>query len=695
MMAGNHYRLIIKSLARYGIAIGVVLVAFVLRRELMKLVGGPLPPYITFYPTVMFVAVLAGLDAGILATVTAAFCTAYLILPHPGHLFITNLSDAAGLLLFVGMGVLMSGVAELYRRSRQKMTNYEKELERRQAAKEIRFKDELLVMTGEMAHVGGWELDAVTLDGRWTDEFARIHDLDPLKATNIKAGISLYSHDSQEKINHALKEAIILGKPYDLELEMQTPKGVHKVVRARGLPITENDKVVKVRGMIQDITERRHAEIIKSIRLAVSSLLSRASEIEATLVDILKVVCKEAGWVCGELWWMDTNRMMFDCLECWCQSGNEGLDQFRSATKNIVFTQNEGLPGRAFIERQTVWVGKLSVNQEFLRHDLSVVAGLNSAMAVPIICDSDVVAVIIFYSASERPQEDDLLTALMDIGRQTGQFISRRRMEAALEEERASLAVRVDERTAALRAAIRQAESANKAKSDFLASMSHELRTPLNSIIGFSDIMLGGMAGPLNNDDQKEFLKDIYESGQHLLSLINDILDLSKVEAGKMDLEETKISIETLLKNTMDLFKEKTFKHGIALVRDIGISAEEDVFRGDARKIKQVLFNLVSNAVKFTPDSGKISIGVRKVQIDGSKSIEFSVADTGIGISEENQQKLFLPFQQLDNSSTRQYQGSGLGLSLCRGFVELHGGKIWVKSEEGKGSAFFFTIPVH
>lgn len=232
------------------------------------------------------------------------------------------------------------------------------------------------------------------------------------------------------------------------------------------------------------------------------------------------------------------------------------------------------------------------------------------------------------------------------------------------------------------------AEVANRAKSDFLANMSHELRTPLNSIIGFSEVLQDEIFGPLN-EKQKEYLIDILDSGQHLLSLINDILDLSKVEAGKMELSFSSFSLEHLLHESIVLIKERAFKYNIEL--SVDISADVDRMIGDQRRVKQVVFNLLSNAAKFTPDGGKIGIRARRINND----YEVAVWDTGIGIAKEDQEKLFKEFVQLEIPYAKRQQGTGLGLALTKKIVELHKGKIWVESEgKDRGSTFKFIIPI-
>jgi two-component system CheB/CheR fusion protein len=234
------------------------------------------------------------------------------------------------------------------------------------------------------------------------------------------------------------------------------------------------------------------------------------------------------------------------------------------------------------------------------------------------------------------------------------------------------------------------AEVASRVKSDFLASMSHELRTPLNSIIGFSEVLEDELLGELN-PSQREDVQYILKAGRHLLSLINDILDLAKVESGKMQLEVERVSLKGLLESMLAMHREKASRHGISI--DLQMETVADMtIEADERKLKQILLNLLSNAVKFTPDGG--SVRVMAMTLSGEKEIEISVEDTGIGIKPEDIQKLFKEFSQLDYVYDKEYGGTGLGLALTKKLVELQGGRIRVVSEFGKGSRFTFVLPV-
>ncbi|MEX2683985.1 MAG: PAS domain S-box protein [Candidatus Sigynarchaeota archaeon] len=244
----------------------------------------------------------------------------------------------------------------------------------------------------------------------------------------------------------------------------------------------------------------------------------------------------------------------------------------------------------------------------------------------------------------------------------------------------------VKESAEALRKALTEAEIASKAKSTFLANMSHELRTPLNSIIGFSELLRDLYHENLTAE-QKQYIMNIIESGEHLLSLINDVLDLSKIEAGKIEFTLAKLKTRVIMEKIVSLFQEKSKKHDIKL--SVQIENGIDFIVADETKFNQIMFNLLSNALKFTPDGGSVGIDIKSTV----KDVLISVWDTGIGIAQADFSRLFKPFEQLENPMTKKVGGTGLGLHYTKKLVELHGGTIWVESEVGKGSKFTFSIP--
>ena len=258
-------------------------------------------------------------------------------------------------------------------------------------------------------------------------------------------------------------------------------------------------------------------------------------------------------------------------------------------------------------------------------------------------------------------------------------------MAAQLGESHANLERKVDERTRDLAGANARLAVASQHKSEFLANMSHELRTPLNAIIGFSEVLLQGIFGQVN-EKQQEYLRDVVASGQHLLALINDILDLSKVEAGRIELELTTFRFSDALESGVTIMRERAARHSIAM--SAVIAGEIGMIEADERKVKQILYNLLSNAVKFTPDGGRIEVSARRE--NGGVRVE--VRDTGIGIARADQERVFDEFQQVGRERSR--EGTGLGLTLSRRFVELHGGRIWLESEAGNGSTFGFSLPL-
>jgi signal transduction histidine kinase len=331
----------------------------------------------------------------------------------------------------------------------------------------------------------------------------------------------------------------------------------------------------------------------------------------------------------------------------------------------------QGATGRAAATTEPAEIPDLLQEQELptrgIRPMLSRL-GYRSLLSVPLLLEKRIMGALTVFRREVGSFSPEVVHLLQTFAAQSALAIQNARLFREIEEKS------------------RQIEAANRHKSEFLANMSHELRTPLNAIIGFSEVLGERMFGELN-EKQAEYTEDILSSGRHLLSLINEILDLSKVEAGRMELELTTFDLPLAIDNARTFVRERATKHGINL--DVTVDERLGEFVGDERKIKQVLLNLLSNAVKFTPEGGRIGISAR--QADGS--VEISVSDTGIGISPEDQAKIFEEFRQVGGDYAHKREGTGLGLTLAKKFVELHGGRIWVESDVGKGSTFTFSLP--
>jgi two-component system, NtrC family, sensor kinase len=334
------------------------------------------------------------------------------------------------------------------------------------------------------------------------------------------------------------------------------------------------------------------------------------------------------------------------------------------------FRRGEGALGQAVERREPVQYADISDSTLYDSkvRDLLLRFGYRALLAVPLLREDQIIGALVVNRKTPgefSPETVELLTTFAT--------------QSALAIQNARLFREIEDKS-------RQLEAASHHKSEFLANMSHELRTPLNAIIGFSEVLTERMFGELN-EKQDEYLRDIYASGQHLLSLINDILDLSKIEAGRMELEVADFDLPAAIDNALMLVRERAGRRGITL----GHSVDERLgqIRGDERKVKQVLLNLLSNALKFTPEGGRIDVHA----VPRNGVAEISVADTGIGIAPEDQEAVFEEFRQV-GTADKKVEGTGLGLALSRKFIELHGGRISVESEVGKGSTFAFTLPL-
>jgi two-component system, NtrC family, sensor kinase len=399
----------------------------------------------------------------------------------------------------------------------------------------------------------------------------------------------------------------------------------------------------------------------------VSRAVSSTLDLETVLNTIVARAAQLSAANGGLIYEYNEARQEFDRIR-----GAHRLDkELGEVVRAAPIRLGEGVAGKAAALRAPVQVADVL---DELTYDVARIRtvferlGYRSLVAVPLLVEQRILGVLVVWRTEPGSFAPELVNLLQTFATQSVLAILNARLFRELEEKGGEL------------------EAASRHKSEFLADMSHELRTPLNAIIGFSEVLAEGMFGDINAK-QTEYLGDIMESGQHLLSLINDILDLSKIEAGRMELEPADVDLPSAIENALILVRERASRRGITLGRTIDEGL--GMIRADERKVKQVLLNLLSNALKFTPEGGRID--VRAGMSDDVA--EISVSDTGVGIAPEDQEAVFEEFRQVGGAE-KKAEGTGLGLALSRKFIELHGGRIWVKSQVGIGSTFTFTIPV-
>ncbi|HLF89301.1 MAG TPA: PAS domain S-box protein, partial [Anaerolineales bacterium] len=588
--------------------------------------------------------------------------------------------------------------------------------ERKRAERSMQIKDELLRMTGEMAKVGGWEFDTDTMKGTWTDEVARIHDLDPEQETNVSLGLNFYSGESRGKIENAVKDVVALAKPYDLELEMISAKGNHKWIRTIALPIVEGDKVVKVRGIFQDITERKKAEEeihrlnteleqrvkIRTAQLAQTNLdlqaeIAEREQLEVqlrqnearaqTLADVSRTLA-EARLDHQPLFEMIARRVS-ELLGDSCNLSlisrdgkwlgtialyhpdKEGLAFMKSIVDTSPYPVGQGLAGQVAKTGEPVLIPIVPLEQilqqikpEFLPYVDRY--GIASVLIVPMRARDRVIGTLgVSRDQPGRPYTPEDQTFLQDLADRAGLAVENTRLFMEAMEAR------------------EDADEANLAKSEFLSRMSHELRTPLNAILGFAQIL--GMDEMSNR--QKGSINHILRAGKHLLGLINEVLDITRIEVGKLSLSPEAVRVKDVVEETIELVEVQASRRNIQVETS---SLFSGYVKADRQRLKQVLLNLLTNAIKYNREEGKVFVDC--VTVPGER-LQIRVRDTGPGISPDRQNRLFIPFERLGAEQTN-VEGTGLGLSLSRRLVEAMGGTLNVESKPGTGSTFWIALSI-
>ncbi|WP_420479499.1 PAS domain-containing sensor histidine kinase [Brevundimonas sp. FT23028] len=508
------------------------------------------------------------------------------------------------------------------------------------AASERRFRGAV-----EAAHCGVWEWDLEAGQVTVSDYMASLMGLDRSGSLPEESVMARIHPHYREAVQHALRQAQAYGA-FEVSFPVPDEQGRARWIDARGQARGERgqDGFTSVLGVALDTTEARRAK-------------AQAQSAEGRLRDGIESVS--------------------DAFVLFDRNGRLILSNqaFQDA-----FAFEDGVVRRGAYKQDLNRIAGLAIKSE-----QPAAGGRAGAREVELVDGRWLQLVERFTSDGGSVVTAADITAIKQ--KETERQRAVERLHATIteledREEKLSLLARKYE------VAMTRAEAANQAKSEFLANMSHELRTPLNAINGFSEIMAGELFGPLGHDKYKGYAADILKSGQHLLSLINDILDMAKIEAGKLTLHYEQVSLRELIEDATRLMRGKIEEAGLKLVVE---APELPEIEADHRGLKQVILNLISNAVKFTPEGGEVRVALSRLDAD---RIRVAVTDTGIGIAPEDLARLARPFEQVEGQHSKTTQGTGLGLALTKSLIELHGGELVMESEPGQGTTVSFDLPI-
>jgi signal transduction histidine kinase/integral membrane sensor domain MASE1/ActR/RegA family two-component response regulator len=430
------------------------------------------------------------------------------------------------------------------------------------------------------------------------------------------------------------------------------------------------------------IAERETGERRRMAAARVGEILGTARDLQSATRPVIEAICTALHWQVGVVWRLDEERQHLRCTDAWTEPGLEA-SPFVKRTREIVFERGVGLPGRIWHSRQPAWIVNVVTDTNFPRADVARAANLHGAFGFPILLDDEFLGVIEFFNRTIVPPDPDLLQTMSTVGSQFGQFIGRKREEAAARQAEGER-----ERLLAREAAARSdAEAANRAKDEFLATLSHELRTPLNAIVGWTRILQEGLLDPAGTRHALE----VIERNAHLQAqLVADILDVSRIVSGKVRLDLRPVELGAILGAALDAVRPAAAARQVRLEAALGTGPR--IVMGDPERLQQVIWNLLSNAVKFSAVGGKVEV---ELDAAGDKVARIRVADHGIGIEADFLPHVFERFRQADGSMSRPHGGLGLGLAIVHHLVELHGGRVRAESEgRGRGAVFTVELPV-
>lgn len=511
---------------------------------------------------------------------------------------------------------------------------------RKQAEEALRTSEDNLRRAQAVAHIGSWNFDIARNITTWSAETYRIFGVDPETQLTYESFLSYIHPDDKELVNQVW-QAAMQGSQYDIEHRIIVNGQVKWVHERAEMEIDAHGNFLSGVGTTQDISERKKME----------TALSESKYLLQTVIDTSPM----------RIFWKDRESRYLGCNPAFAADAGERhpRDLIGKNDYQLGWKDQAGLYRADDQQVMSSGVAKISYEEPQTNRNGQTI-WLRTSKVPLRNRENQIIGILGVY-------EDVTL---------------RKQAEELIHNYASNLEMRVEERTVEL-------VRASRAKNDFLANMSHELRTPLNGILGFSETLLEGVYGPMA-ERQKRAVQTIHSSGEHLLGLINDILDVSKIEAGKFELQPELVDVDAICQSSLVFIKYLANKKAIAV--DFSSSPAASTMHADPKRLKQILVNLLNNAVKFTPEHGSVKL---TVQADAKEGLmRFSVTDTGIGIDSANIEKLFKPFVQLDSSLSRQYEGSGLGLTLVKQLVEMHGGSIEVQSEVGAGSCFAFVLPL-